>query len=189
MVTDPGYKPRTLRVQPLDKIRVTESVGRAIRSQRLYGVLRAKALEQQNQGGDQPRAVPPGLATNEDSLASLPIAKRCANRVGEVMLVQIDFAVVKEAQADLFDIPVYRSGPGVEGDHSVKVCRGNGRSVLAITSDVVIGGSPHPETGEDLTPEWLTEVSVVGVAQSFELLGGEVGGLHGGVLSGGYFGV
>jgi hypothetical protein len=45
---------------------------------------------------------------------------------------------------------------------------------LPVPGDIVIGGSPHPETGEDLTPEWLTEVSVVGVSQSFELFLGEV---------------
>jgi hypothetical protein len=105
------------------------------------------------------------------------------------MLVKIYLVVVEESQTNLFDIPVHGSCPGVEGDDSVKVCGGDGGGFLPVPGDIVISGSPHPETGEDLTPEWLTEVSVVGASKSFELFGGEVGGLHGGVLSGGYFGV
>jgi hypothetical protein len=108
--------------------------------------------------------------------------------VSEVVLVKVDFVVVKESQTDFFDIPIDGSCPGIEGDDSVKVCGGDGGRFLPVPGDIVIGGSPHPKTGEDLTPEWLTEVSVVGVSQSFELFGSEVGVLHGGVLSRGFVG-
>jgi hypothetical protein len=100
------------------------------------------------------------------------------------MLVKIYLVVVEESQTNLFDIPVHGSCPGIEGDHRVKVCGGDGGRFLPVPGDIVIGGSPHPKAREDLTPEWLTEVAIVGASQSFELFGGEVGVLHGGVLSG-----
>ena len=62
-------------------------MGRALLAKRLHSLLGGVALEQEHQCGDQTRAVPAGLAPNQDSLASLLIAKRGANRVSEIVLV------------------------------------------------------------------------------------------------------
>jgi hypothetical protein len=100
--------------------------------------------------------------------------------VGEIVFIQVNLAVVKEAQADFFDIPIHGASPCIESYDGVEVLPRNGWFAGAITSDVVIGGATHPQARENLTPQWLAKAAIeVGVSEGFEFLGAQVCSVHG----------
>jgi hypothetical protein len=83
------------------------------------------------------------------------------NRLGKIVVIKVYFAVVKETQANFFDIPIHRVRLGIESDHCVEVLVGDGRPAMSIFSHIVICCATHPETGLNFAPEWLVFISSV----------------------------
>jgi hypothetical protein len=100
--------------------------------------------------------------------------------VGKIVLIEVYFAVVKEAHADFFDIPIHGTSPCIEGDDSVEMLPGNSWFAGAITGDVVISGAAHPQARKNFTPQWLAKSAIeVWVSEGFEFLSGQVCSVHG----------
>jgi hypothetical protein len=158
---------------------IAQSVGRSALPKKLNRVIGGLATQQQDQGCDEAGAVPPGLATNQYALASDPVPVSGSGGVGKVVFVQVHFAVVKETQANFFDIPIDWTSPCIESDDGVEVFLRNCWFARAIAGDVGIIGAAHPQPRKNFTPEGLAEAtSEVRVSEGFEFLGAQVCSVH-----------
>jgi hypothetical protein len=79
--------------------------------------------------------------------------------VGEIVLIQVNFAVVKEAHADFFDIPIHGASPCIQSYDGVKVLPRNCWFAAAQAGDIVISSAAHPEARKNFTPQRLPEAT------------------------------
>jgi len=170
---------------PRNKVIVTQRIGRTSLADEVYRFIGGKPFEQQDQGSDQARSVPACLAANQHALSAGPVPISGSDGVGEVVLIEVNFVVVNESEADFFDVPIEGTCRRIECDDGVEVRGRDGGGVDSVAGHVVIGGSPHPQAGEDFAPESVAHnVAVVRASKSFQLLRSEECGFHGGPFSG-----
>ena len=134
-----------------DVLLVEEGISITLLVDRLDRIFGGDAGADQDECGDEARAVEAGLAPYEDAIAFLPFLVAEIDGFKEAFDFDLVDRGVGDAVAELLDFPISRASPGVHGHNRIEgEVDALGIASLGEVDDVVVIGSAHEESWQDL---------------------------------------